>query len=94
MVNHDGSLGSMESSICRNLLEEINAFTKGRVSIGTLVTDDDSTLRSHCRTLENGGKLLKGVPGPLFLADPSHRIKVMTKGIFTLVTSTTKPDEA
>ena len=72
----------MESPLYRTLLENISTYTKGKVFIGTLVTDDDSTLRSHCRSLENGGKLFNDDPEPLFLADLSHRVKVMLKGIF------------
>ena len=92
-ANHDGSSGSMESTLCRQMLEEVTESTNSRVSVGTLVTDDDSTLRSHCKLHENGGKLRAGVPEPTFLADPSHRVKVMLKPIFALVSSTKNPDE-
>ena len=68
-------------------------MTDGRVSLGTLVTDDDSRLRSHRWLLENGGKLKEGVPKPIFLADPSHQMKVMLKSIFVMVTYTKNPDE-
>ena len=83
----------MESSLCRSLLEDISTLTKVRVSIRILVTDDDSILRSHCRSLENGDRLLEGVPYPLLLADLSHRVKVMFKGIFALMSSTKKTGE-
>ena len=59
--------------------EEINA--------GTLVTDDNPTLRRHCKLMKNGEKLKDRVCEPKFLADPSHRIKVMVKHIFSLVTN-------
>ena len=91
--NHDGSSGSMESSLCRILLEQINDITNGRVSVGILVTDDYSMLRSHCRSKMNGGKLKEGVVEPRFLADPSHRVKVMVKSVFELFSNTTKADE-
>ena len=91
--NHDGSSGSMESSLCYILLEKINNTTKGWVSVGTLVTDDDSTLRSHCRSETNSGKLQECVVKPRCLADSSYRVKVMVKSVFALVSKTKHPDE-
>ena len=44
-ANHDGSSGLMESTLCRQMLEEVMEKTNIRVSVGTLVTDDDSTWR-------------------------------------------------
>ena len=41
----------------------------------------------------HGGKLCEGVPEPTFLADLSHRVKVMLKPIFAMVASTKNPDE-
>ena len=58
-----------------------------------MVTDDDSTLRRHCGSIENGGKLLEGVPEPTFLADLVHRVKVMVKPIFAMITTTKNPDD-
>ena len=91
--NHDGSSGSMEATLARTMVEEVSLLSKGKVAIGTMVTDDDSTLRRHCSSTENGGKLLAGVPEPIFLADPGHRVKVMVKPIFTMVTTTKNPDD-
>ena len=91
--SHDGSSGSMESTLYRQILEETTEKTNTRVSVGTLVTDDDSTLRSHCRLLEHGDKLCEGVPEPTFLADSSHRVKVILKPIFAMVASTKNPGE-
>ena len=92
-VNHDDSSGSMDSTLCRLILEEVTDMTDGRVSIGTLVTDDDSTLRSHRRRLGNRVKQKEGVPEPIFLVDSSHRVKVMSKPIFVMVASTKNQDE-
>ena len=92
-ANHDGYSDSMESTLCRLMLEEVTEKADARVSVGTLITDDDGTLRSHCSLLEHEGKLKEGVPEPTFLADPSHRVKVMLKPIFAMVTSTKNPDE-
>ena len=56
------------------------------------MTDDDSTLRAHCRNIVNEGKLPDHIPQPIFLADLIHRIKVMVKHTFQLVTNIKYPD--
>ena len=38
--------------------------------------------------IKNGGKLNNGIKQPRFLADPTHRIKVMSKVIFSMLTNT------
>ena len=83
----------MESILCHDLLTHLHDSTCGKINIGQLVTDDDSTLRQHCSSVENGGKLRTEINQPTFLADPSHRCKVMLKKIFGLVTATRKADE-
>jgi hypothetical protein len=92
-INHDGSSGSMETLLCKDLIEEICEETIGRVMVGQVVSDDDSTLRSVCSSHSKGGKLYDGVDEPEFLADPAHRTKVMAKPIFALVKKTRKQDE-
>ena len=92
-VNHSGSSGGMESKLCCELLDEMCAEFEGLVVIGSLVTDDDSTIRSHCTNKNEGGKLDETTPTPLFLADPGHRIKVMGKAVFGVVQKTKNPDE-
>jgi hypothetical protein len=47
-INQSGSSGGMESKLCCELLDEMCAEFEGLVVIGSLVTDDDSTIRSHC----------------------------------------------
>ena len=61
--------------------------------MGGWVHDDDSTLRKYCRSINDGGKLKEGVCQPKFLADPSHRAKVMVKKVFAMVGSSKKLDE-
>ena len=39
------------------MLEEVDQLSDGRVVVSEVVSDDDSTLRSHCAAVENGGKL-------------------------------------
>ena len=91
--NHSGSSGSMEALLCRQMLEDLYDTTSSKISIGDIVSDDDSTLRKHCSSASKGGKLKEGVCEPRFLADPSHRTKVMVKPVFNLVTKTKKLDE-
>ena len=54
-ASHDGSSGSMESSLSMLMLELVAGMMDRRVFDGAHITDDDSTLRSHCRLLDNGG---------------------------------------
>ena len=75
-INHQGSSGSMESILCRILLEEVDTMSFNKVAVAEVVSDDDSTLRSYCSAVENGGSLRPGVREPKYLADPSHRAKV------------------
>ena len=78
--------------MCCELLDEMSTTFDGLVVIGSLVTDDDSTIRSHCTNKNEGGKLNEVTPTPLFLADPSHRIKLMGKAVFGVVQKTKNPD--
>ena len=59
-INHYSSLGSMESILCKMMLEEVNDLSDGRVVVTEVMSDDDSTIRSHCAAVENGGKLAEG----------------------------------
>ena len=43
--------------------------------------------------MRNGGKLSDSIMQPIFLADPSHRIKVMCKPIFAMISGTKDPDK-
>ena len=61
-------------------------------SVGELVTDDDTTRRPHCCHQSMGGKLRDIVPQLKYLADPSHRVKVMIKSVFALVKKTKDPN--
>ena len=70
------------------LVNEVNQTFDGLVVVGALVTDNDTTLRKQCRSEDEGGKLESGVLTPRFLADPGHRIKVIGKALFGLVTKT------
>ena len=87
-VNHTRSSGSMEVSLALDLTADLFNKTNGRIYLEKIVSDDDSTMRSLLKhnTLHDKGKLLLNIPQPLFLADPSHCIKVISKPIFKIVT--------
>ena len=89
-INYEASSGAMEARCCCTLLEEVSNKYDGIVTVGALVTDDDSTLCSHCRISDEGGKLDGTTPIPRFLADPGYRVKVIGKALFGLVTKTKK----
>ena len=76
-----------------DLIVSVYEKMDGRVYCKVLVSDDDSTMRSHLQHSENGGKLDNSIPQPDFLADPSHRIKVMAAPFFKLVKDTKNPHE-
>ena len=94
-INHSGSSGSMEATVALDLTTEIYTNSKGKVHIKELVSDDDSTMRSLLKhqTNHDKGKLSCEIPQPIFLADPSHRIKVMCKPFFKMVSNTKDPSK-
>ena len=93
LVNWDGSSGAMEAGLAFNLILKIDKMFEGLVYVKEIVTDDDSTMRAHLKNTTKGGKLPDSIIQPIFLADPSHRIKVMCKPIFGMVTGTKDPDK-
>ena len=54
----------------------------------SIVSDNDSTMRAHLKHPGNHkrGKLNPEIPKPSWLADPSHRTKVVAKYMFNLAT--------
>ena len=93
-INWEGGSGAMESALALILVIAIYEEFNGLVFIENIVTDDDSTMRSHIKNIKNGGgKLPDYIPQPIFLADPSHRIKVMCAQIFVMISDTRDPDK-
>ena len=92
-INHEGSSGSMEAKLALELTTKLFDESKGRVYLNQIVSDDDSTMRALLKHHDNNtkGKLPPYIPQPDFLADPSHRIKVMAKPFFKMVTKTKDP---
>ena len=83
----------MEASTILNMVEY--AFYNRFFIIDIIVSDDDSTMRAVLKHPSKGarvhvlksskGKLHEDIPEPSFLADPSHRVKVVAKHIFSIV---------
>ena len=63
-------------------------MTPRRKKLKSIVSDDDSTMRALLKHPKNHkrGKLNPEIPEPSWLADPSHRTKVVAKYIFALAT--------
>ena len=78
-----------------SLITELFEKTKARVYLNEIVSDDDSTMRALLKHKEYNekGRLPPCIPQPHFLADPSHRIKVMSQPFFRMVTNTEDPNK-
>ena len=83
----------MEASAILKMLED--AFYNRFFTIDIIVRDDESTMRAVIKHPSIGirGQVLKTykgtldeeIPDPSFLADTSHRVKVVAKHIFSIV---------
>ena len=65
--NYDGSSKGMEAHACRIMLQNFYEKHKGVCYIGTLVSDDDSSMKAHCQHKSNINKkgcLSEHVPVP------------------------------
>ena len=82
--NFDGHAKAMEATTAAKLVTRISEDNFGKARISTIIADDDSSMRSHC---SHQGGLHEGIHEPLFLADPSHRCKVIAKPLFKLASS-------
>ena len=92
-INWTGTSGAMESGVALGMVKKLFEDYEGRLFIEYIVSDDDSSMRSHLRHIDDGGKLPPNVPQPTFLADPSHRIKTMCSPIYKMITDTKDPSK-
>ena len=92
-VNWDAGSGVMEAGLAVQLVLKINKMFKGLVCVREIVTDNDSKMRSHLRNKRDSGKLPDDIIQPIFLANPSRRIKVMLKYISAMISNTKDPDK-
>ena len=83
-TNHEGLSGPIEAKLALKLTVELFEKKKSNMHLNKIINDNDSTMRSLLQHTSNHdkGKVPKNIPEPVFLADPSHRIKVMSKPFF------------
>ena len=89
-INWEGASGWMEAAVALGLCIDLHDNIGYDIYISSIVSDDDSTMRAHIQHAPKGGKLPDNIPAPKFLADPSHRIKVMSSSIFKLAQGESK----
>ena len=92
-ANWTGSSGSMEAGLALKMANRIFDNTGGRVHVGAIISDDDTTMRSQLHNIRHGGKLGDHIPQPVFYADVGHRVKVMCKPFFAMVTTSKDPSQ-
>ena len=88
-INYEGSSGGMEAQVALELCVSLHDDSDYNIFVEYIVSDDDSTMRAHLQ-YDGKGKLPIHIPIPIFLADPSHRVKVMSSPIFKLAQGETK----
>lgn len=77
----------MEADTALEFVTHLHKCFDGKIYIKYIVADDDSTMRSllkHHTEEQKSGKLEREVIEPKWLADPSHRTKVVAKPIYAL----------
>ena len=85
--NYEGSSKVMEADAVLHLYKSMFYNSNKQLTLKAIVADDDLVIRSLLRytsTVNKGGKLPKKILEPEWLADPSHRTKVIAKSIFHL----------
>ena len=96
--NYSGSSKAMEADGALSLVKELDELSDSKLFVEAFVTDDDSSIRaliSHFdpKSRKNKGKLPDHIPEPKWLADPSHRTRVVARAIFALVKLRMKESE-
>ena len=83
----------MEAKLALSLTEQLSSTSNGHLYIEHLVSNDDSTMRSLLthQSVNAKGRLPDFIPAITFLADPTHRIKVMAKPCYGKITDTKDP---
>ena len=87
--NYTGSSKAMEGDASFFIYEELYFDFKKKIALQYIVSNDDSSMRvllkHSCNHLKGNIKL--EIPDPKWLADFSHRTKVVAKTIFMLATA-------
>ena len=76
----------MEADAALTIYEELYYESQKKIALQCIVSDDDSSMRALLKhsTNHSKGKLKAEIPEPEWLADPSHRTKVVAKPFFAL----------
>jgi len=84
--NYLGSSKGMEPDAALTIYEELFYDSLKKIALQYIVSDDDSSMRALLKhsTNHSKGKLKAEIPEPEWLADPSHRTKVVAKPFFAL----------
>ena len=85
--NYDGISKVMEADATHHLYKRLYNSSNKNLYLKAIVANDDSSMRvllKH-RTLNPKGRLREDIPVPDWLADPSHRTKVVAKPIYFLI---------
>ena len=90
-VNYEGSSGAMESKLAVELIHKTWNNSSSKVSMGTILADDDSTLKANTNNKRHGGLVQDEVPRPDFVTDPSHKIKCIVRSVYKLVQKNPNP---
>ena len=86
--NYTASSKAMEADAALNLYKSMYDKSQGSIALANIVADDDSSMRAklrHKTKAHKAGALPDNIPEPGWLADPSHRCKIVAKQIFQLV---------
>ena len=85
--NYSGSSKAMEADAALEAYEDLYKMSEGTVVIGSIVADDDSSMKSFLKqrsVLHPKGHLPERLPEPNFLADLTHRTRVIAKYFYAL----------
>ena len=85
--NYSGSSKGMEADAALAVYKELFESSNKTTAIGHIIADDDSSMRSmlrHPTMHHRKGALPPELPEPQWLADPTHRRKIIAKPFFAL----------
>ena len=84
--NYTGSSQTMEADEALTIYEELYYESQKKIALQYIVSDDDYSMRALLKHGINHpkGKLKPEILEPEWLADPSHRTKIVAKPIFAL----------
>ena len=88
-MNYHGSSKGMEADAALSLVLKLDKDdSNSKLYVENFVTDDDSSIRAVlAHPSPNGkGRLPTHIPEPCWLADLSHRTRVVARAIFALAT--------